>query len=74
MSFEDKGERQIRKEKKNRDRITVTIIGMVIYSIVLITVMVVSYLAVKTVFKNYDNSMAAVAAAKEAEEVKEPDP
>ncbi|MCR5475321.1 MAG: prealbumin-like fold domain-containing protein [Lachnospiraceae bacterium] len=73
MSFEDKGERQIRKEKKNRDRITVTIIGMVIYSIVLITVMVVSYLAVKTVFKNYDNSMAAVAAAKEAEEVKEPE-
>ena len=32
MSFEDKGERQIRKEKKNRDRITVTIIGMVIFA------------------------------------------
>ena len=51
-------EKQYRKEKKNRDRITVTIIGVVIYSIVLVGVLTGSYVGVKAIFRNHDNKVA----------------
>ena len=51
-------EKQYRKEKKNRDRITVTIIGVVIYSMVLVGVLTGSYVGVKAIFRNHDNKVA----------------
>lgn len=57
-----------RQSEKKKDRITVTIIGVVLYSILLIAVMVGSYLAVKTIFINYDKKMAAAASKEEKEE------
>ncbi len=70
MDENDNKERRIRKEKKNRDRFSVTIIGVVIYSVVLIAVMVGSYVGVKAIFRNYDRKMAE-AAAQQPEEVAE---
>ena len=51
-------EKQYRKEKKNRDRITVTIIGVLVYSVALIAVMVGSYIGVKAIFRNQDKKVA----------------
>ncbi len=67
--MENKGssERQFRKDKKNHDRFSVTIIGVVIYSIVLIAVMVGSYIGVKVILKNHENMVAAQAPAEEEE-------
>ena len=59
--MKDIRERQSGKEKKKKDRLTVTIIGVVIYSVVLIGVMVGSYIAVKAIFRNYDRKMAITA-------------
>lgn len=82
MDQNDNKERRIRKEKKNRDRFSVTIIGVVIYSVVLIAVMVGSYVGVKAIFRNYDKKVAEaasqqpeeVADAPEAEPTPEPEP
>ena len=57
------------KEKKKKDRLTVTIVGVVIYSVVLIAVMVGSYVAVKAIFRNYDRKMAIT----EDQEIQEPE-
>ena len=56
-----KNEKLLRQDKKKRDRFSVTIIGVVIYSVCLIGVMVASYIGVKAVLKNYDNRIAAEA-------------
>ncbi len=77
MGFIDSKERQARKEKKNRDRLSVTIIGVVIYSVALIAVMVASYISVKALFRNYDEKMAAQISEQpetELEEEAEPEP
>lgn len=58
-------ERIKRREKKNRDKFTITIIGVVIYSVVLIMVMVGSYIGVKVILKNYDNKVQAAMAKQE---------
>lgn len=70
--MKDSTERQTKKDKKKKDRLTVTIIGVVIYSVVLIAVMVGSYMAVKAIFRNYDLKNAIVT-AEEAEEPVEPE-
>ena len=64
------------KDKKKKDRLTVTIIGVVIYSVVLIAVMVGSYIAVKAIFRNYDRKMAITADtdSQETEAVPTPTP
>ncbi len=54
-------------ENKKKNRLTVTIIGVIIYSVVLIGVMVISYIGVKAIFRNYDRKMAIVAAEPEEE-------
>ena len=61
------------KEKHNNDhkKFSVTIIGIVIYSIVLIGVMVGSYIGVKTIFRRYDSMVAAAAQQEEAPEPEE---
>ena len=46
-------------KRKKRDRFSVTIIGVVIYSLALIAVMVGSYIGVKAIFKNHDMKVAA---------------
>ncbi len=70
MSIKDTGDKH-NKEKKRKDRLTVTIIGVVIYSVVLIAVMVGSYIAVKAIFRNYDRKNAIV--AEEPQEPGEPE-
>ncbi len=64
-------ERQYRKEKKNKDRFTVTIIGVLVYSVALIAVMVGSYIGVKVIFRNHDDTVAEAEAlpAEETEDV-----
>ncbi len=68
------------KEKHNNDhkKFSVTIIGIVIYSIVLIAVMVGSYIGVKVIFKRYDSRVAQTLAQPEeteaVEEESEPTP
>lgn len=68
------------KEKHNNDhkKFSVTIIGIVIYSIVLIAVMVGSYIGVKVIFKRYDSKVAQAHAQPEeteaVEEESEPTP
>ncbi len=74
MTEKDSGERLHRKEKKNRDRFSVTIIGVVIYSVVLIAVMVASYVGVKAILRNYDRKTAIVPAANEQPEQNEEEP
>lgn len=69
-------DREKRKEKKNQDRFSITILGVVIYSVILIAVMVGSYIGVKSILRNYDAKVAQYEesfAAEEAaeEEVKE---
>lgn len=70
MSIKDIREKH-NTEKKKRDRLTVTIIGVIIYSVVLIAVMVGSYIAVKAIFRNYDRKNAIV--AEEPAETSEPE-
>ena len=70
MSIKDISEKH-NTEKKKRDRLTVTIIGVIIYSVVLIAVMVGSYIAVKAIFRNYDRKNAIV--AEEPAETSEPE-
>ena len=63
------------KEKKNKDRIPVTIIGVVIYSVALIAVMVMSYVGVKAIFSNHDKKVAeASAVADKTLSDEKPDP
>ena len=63
-------EKQYRKDKKNRDRFTVTIIGVLVYSAALIAVMVGSYVGVKAIFRNHDKKLAEIN-AEQTEEVAE---
>lgn len=63
-------EKQYRREKKNKDRITVTIIGVLVYSAALIAVMVGSYIGVKAIFRNHDKKVADTN-EQQAEEVSE---
>lgn len=63
-------EKQFRREKKNKDRITVTIIGVLVYSAALIAVMVGSYIGVKAIFRNHDKKVADTN-EQQAEEVSE---
>ncbi|MBR1450878.1 MAG: carboxypeptidase regulatory-like domain-containing protein [Lachnospiraceae bacterium] len=63
-------EKQYRKDKKNRDRFTVTIIGVLVYSAALIAVMVGSYIGVKAIFRNHDKKLAEIN-AEQTEEVAE---
>ena len=51
-------ERIKRREKKNRDRFSITIVGVIVYSVILIVVMVASYMGVKAILKNYDKKLA----------------
>lgn len=59
------------KDKKNKDRFSVTLIGVVIYSIVLIGVMGGTYVGVKAIFRKQEVNQ--VASAIEDEEVAEPE-
>jgi len=71
MRSNDNTEKQTNKEKKGRTKFHVSTVGVVIYSVVLIAVIVVSYVGVKTILRNYDNMVAAAAAKEtEAEEAK----
>ena len=63
-------EKQYRKDKKNKDRFTVTIIGVLVYSAALIAVMVGSYIGVKAIFRNHDKKLAE-RNAEQTEEVAE---
>ena len=63
-------EKQYRKDKKNKDRFTVTIIGVLVYSATLIAVMVGSYIGVKAIFRNHDKKLAEIN-AEQTEEVAE---
>lgn len=75
MSIKD---RIKRKEKKNHDRFSITIIGVIVYSIILVMVMVGSYIGVKAVLRNYNKKAEALkeSVAEEApeEEAIEPTP
>ena len=76
MNPEGNKERKERKAKKNRDRFSVTIIGVMLYSVVLIAVMVGSYVGVKAIFRNHDAKMsiADADAGQEAPEEEETTP
>lgn len=56
-----------RKEKKNKDTFSVSIIGVVIYSVILMAVMGGSYIGVRALLKNQD-ARDAIAAAEEVAE------
>lgn len=58
-------ERIRRREKKNRDKFTMTIIGVIVYSVVLVMVMVGAYIGVKVILKNYDKKVQAAMAEQE---------
>ena len=66
-------EKHIREEKRKRDRFSVTIIGVVIYSIVLIAVMVASYVGVKAIFRSHDQKVAALLEQQSEEITQEPE-
>lgn len=59
-----------RREKKNKDRFSITLIGVIVYSVVLIMVMVGSYVGVKVILKNYEKKVELAKASQE-EELKE---
>ena len=56
----NKSEKDLRKDKKNKDRLSLSIFGVVLYSALLVIVMAGSYIGVKMIFKNYDNMQQAV--------------
>lgn len=51
--MDKKSDSEVRKEKKNRDRLSYTIIGVVLYSVILIAVMAGSYVGVKSLLKKH---------------------
>lgn len=66
-----------RREKKNKDKFSITIIGVIIYSIILIVVMVGSYVGVKAILRSYDKKLEMARIAEEeakSEEVSEVTP
>lgn len=63
-----------REEKKNKDKFSITIIGVIIYSVVLIMVMLGSYVGVKVILKNYENKQSLLAAQEEPKEEATPTP
>lgn len=66
-------EKEYRKGKKNKDRITVTIIGVFVYSVVLVAVMVGSYIGVKAIFKNHDRKIALLEEQQAESNVEQPE-
>jgi hypothetical protein len=70
MFINSEKEKEYRKDKKNKDRVTVTIIGVVVYSAALIAVMVGSYIGVKAIFRNHDKQVAQ-AEVQQLEKIKE---
>ena len=67
MNPEDKKDKKSKKGIKGRHHFSVSIIGVIIYSVLLISVMVASYLGVKLIFKEYDSKVAAAQAMEAAE-------
>lgn len=47
---------EIRKEKKNKEKLSYTIIGVILYSVLLVSVMTASYVGVKVIIKNHKQS------------------
>ena len=70
MSSVSNRDKETARKKKTKDRFSVTIIGVMLYSIILIAVMVGSYIGVKAIFRNHDLAVSA-ASAEEAEEPEE---
>ncbi len=62
-------EKKDTKENKKRDRFSVSIGGVIIYSVLLIFVMVASYVTVKSIFRSYDVKVAAADARQKQEAV-----
>ena len=58
MTSKSDNENNHTKDKMHKDRFRITIVGVLIYSLALITVMVLSYTGVKAVFRNYDVNAA----------------
>lgn len=56
-----------RKEKKRKDRFSITILGVAIYSVLLIVVMAGSYVGVKAILKN--NQPSAISMSEDVDEV-----
>ncbi|MBR4573440.1 MAG: carboxypeptidase regulatory-like domain-containing protein [Lachnospiraceae bacterium] len=68
MTRKGDGENKTAKDKMHKDRFRITIVGVLIYSLALITVMVLSYTGVKAIFDNHDKKVAAEQEAAKAEE------
>lgn len=66
-------EKKPETEKKHKYRFSVTMVGVLIYSVALIAVMVASYVCVKAIFKNHDEMIDAQAKTLKQEEKKEKD-
>ena len=60
------------KNKRKKDQFSVTIIGVVIYSVILIFVMAGTYLGIKTAFKHHEEKLAMQAAAEEDVQEEQP--
>lgn len=60
-----------KNNRKRRDRFSVTIIGIVIYSIILIFVMAGTYIGTKAIIKNYEKKKEAVKQESEEAPIKE---
>ena len=69
MNNKDIKEKSFDKEKKHRYKFSVTMVGVLIYSVALIAVMVASYVSVKAIFRNYDKKMAEQAQVEQDEEI-----
>lgn len=70
-TFKDKRRRKA-KDKRHKDQMSVTIVGIVIYSLVLILIVVGSYVGFKTLFANLEQKkIAAEQALIEAQQIEE---
>ena len=59
------------KKKRKKDQFSVTIIGIIVYSVILIFVMAGTYLGIKKAFKNYEAKKAVEAVEETVEETAE---
>ncbi len=67
----DKNEKETASKKRKRDQFVLTIVGIIIYSVLLIGVVAGTYLGVKTFYKNHMDKVAeAVQAVEDEEEAK----
>ena len=64
-------EKRPETDKKHKYRFSVTMVGVLIYSVALIAVMVASYVSVKAIFRNHDKVIEAQAETIRQEESKE---